>query len=159
MTTYADKAMDYFEQGYNCAQSVVAAFSDKLNIDFQTALKVSSSFGGGMGKLREVCGAVTGMFIVVGLMYGYDDKSDTTSKTAHYKLIQELAEKFKASNDSLICRDLLGVEVTGGYVPEERSAEYYAKRPCKRLVGEAAQILADYIFQKEEINNENSSSM
>ena len=95
MTSYAEKAMDYFSQGYNCAHSVVAAFNDKLNLDFETALKLSSSFGGGMGRLREVCGAVTGMFIVVGLLYGYDDAHDRKQKAEHYKLVQELAAKLK----------------------------------------------------------------
>ena len=159
MASYSDKAMKYFQQGYNCAQSVVAAFSEKLNIDFKTALKLSSSFGGGMGRLREVCGAVTGMFIVVGLLYGYNDANDRKQKAAHYELVQELATKFKKQNKSIICRELLGLKGADNYIPEMRTEEYYSKRPCKQLVGIAAQILEDYITQKEDRSNENSSSM
>ncbi len=142
-----------------CAQSVVTAFNDKLNLDFETALKLSSSFGGGMGRLREVCGAVTGMFIVVGLLYGYDDAHDRKQKAEHYKLVQELAAKFKEQNKSIVCRELLGLKGADNYMPEIRTEEYYSKRPCKQLVGIAAQILEDYINQKEDRSNENSSSM
>ena len=91
MPDYSTKAMGYFKQGYNCAQSVLAAFSDKLVISFERAVKVASSFGAGMGRLREVCGAVSGMFMVVGLLYGYDDPANKEAKAAHYKLIQELS--------------------------------------------------------------------
>ena len=112
-----------------------------------------------MGRLREVCGAVTGMFIVVGLLYGYDDAHDRKQKAAHYKLVQELAAKFKEQNKSIVCRELLGLKGADNYMPEIRTEEYYSKRPCKQLVGIAAQILEDYINQKEDRSNENSSSM
>lgn len=150
MPNYADKAMDYFNQGYNCAQSVVAAFCDKLNINLTTALKLSSSFGAGMGRLREVCGAVTGMFIVIGFLYGYDDASDSAAKTELYESVQELATKFQEQNNSIICRELLGLDGKSSPVPEARTAKYYAIRPCNELVGIAAKILEDYIKHREE---------
>lgn len=159
MSDTSEKAMEYFKQGYNCTQSVVAAFCDKLSIDFEIAIKLSSSFGGGMGRLREVCGAVSGMFIIAGLLYGYDNPVDKIGKTAHYKLIQDLATEFKKANGSIICRELLGLKGADNYMPEIRTEEYYSKRPCKQLVGIAAQILEDYINQKEDRSNENSSSM
>lgn len=160
MSDYSGKAMEYFKQGYNCTQSVVAAFSDKLDIDFKTAIKLSSSFGGGMGRLREVCGAVSGMFIVAGLLYGYDNPVDKIAKTAHYKLIQDLAAEFKKANGSIICRELLGLgKGADSPIPDDRTKEYYSKRPCVQLVGMAADIIEDYIIKMEEIKNENCSSM
>lgn len=160
MSDYSAKAMEYFKKGYNCAQSVVAAFCDKLNIDFDTAIKLSSSFGGGMGRLREVCGAVSGMFIVAGLLYGYDNPIDKNAKTAHYKLIQELAAEFKKANGSIVCRDLLGLNKgADSPVPDDRTKEYYLKRPCVQLVGMATEIIENYINKTEELKNENSISL
>lgn len=160
MSDTSEKAMEYFKQGYNCSQSVVAAFSDKLNIDFKTAIKLSSSFGGGMGRLREVCGAVSGMFIIAGLLYGYDNPVDKIGKTAHYKLIQDLATEFKKANGSIICRELLGLgKGADNPMPDDRTKEYYSKRPCVQLVGMAAEIIENYIIKMEEIKNENCSSM
>jgi len=160
MSNYSEVAMNYFKDGYNCAQAVVAAFCDRLNIDFETVIKMSSSFGGGMGRLREVCGAVSGMFIVAGLFYGYDNPQNKSAKTAHYKLIQELAAEFKDANGSIICRELLGLD-KGAYspVPDDRTREYYSKRPCKQLVGMAAEIIEKYINKMEDIKNENCISM
>jgi C_GCAxxG_C_C family probable redox protein len=146
---YRDRAIELFKQGYNCSQAVVAAFCDETGMDFETALKISSSFGGGMGRLREVCGAVSGMFMVAGMKYGYTDPKDRLLKTGHYKLIQEMAEKFINNNRSVICRELLGQ--TGkieGHVPEVRTDEYYKKRPCIELVGDAAEIMHQIIQQK-----------
>lgn len=150
MNSYSQKAMDLFKQGYNCSQAVFAAFCESLDIDFETALKISSSFGGGMGRLREVCGAVSGMFMVAGLKYGYTDPKDIKSKTAHYKLIQEFAAQFKAENHSIICRELLGLaDGPDSCVPELRTKEYYKKRPCIELVGCAAGIMEDLINKIE----------
>lgn len=150
MPDYSTKAMGYFKQGYNCAQSVLAAFSDKLDINFERAVKVASSFGAGMGRLREVCGAVSGMFMVVGLLYGYDDPANKEAKAAHYKLIQELSSKFKEQNGSIICRELLGLNKGPDTpIPEERTAGYYAKRPCVELVGTAAKIVEELIHNME----------
>lgn len=149
MASAKEKAMQYFKDGYNCSQSVVLAFSDKLGVDAETALKLSSSFGGGMGRLREVCGAVTGMFIVVGILYGYSDPNDQVAKAAHYELIQKLAKEFKDANHSIICRELLGLpEGPDNPTPSARTKQYYAERPCEELVGMAAEIVEKYMANK-----------
>lgn len=141
MKNYEEIAKQNFISGYNCCQSVVLAFADDLNIDRDCALKIASSFGGGMGRLREVCGAVSGMFMVAGLKCGYSDPSDKEAKAAHYKLIQSMAEDFKKTNCSIVCRELLKGCGTSP-VPDERNAEYYKKRPCAELVAQAAEIAA-----------------
>ena len=136
----------YFTSGYNCAQSVFLAFSDRIDIDEVTAAKISSSFGGGMGRLREVCGAVSAMFMVAGLLYDKGTIPTQEEKMAHYARIQELAARFRKENGSIICRELLeGVETTPGSVPEQRTEQYYQKRPCGELCEIAANILSQYI--------------
>lgn len=155
MSSAKERAMDLFKQGYNCSQAVFGAFYKECGIDFEKAIKLSSSFGGGMGRLREVCGAVSGMFMVAGMIYGYTDPNDKTSKTEHYKRIQELAETFKEKNGSIVCRELLGLEVKSeSYVPEDRTTEYYKKRPCVELVGDAAEIIEKYIKNISKINQQ-----
>lgn len=150
MEDHSQRAIALFKQGYNCSQAVFASFADELDIDVETAVKIASSFGGGMGSMREVCGAVTGMFMVAGMKYGYADPEDRESKKEHYKLIQELASKFKEENRSIICRDLLGIRPEGeNLIPRERTDEYYKKRPCIELVGCAAQIMEDMINEKD----------
>lgn len=143
-----ETAMQLFEEGYNCAQSVFLAFADLHGIDKKTAAALSSSFGGGMGRLREVCGAVSGMFLVAGALYGYDDPEAREEKAEHYARIQELAAAFEKENGSIVCRELLGLSVKKeAPTPEARTAEYYKKRPCKELVGQAAEILEQYITE------------
>lgn len=139
----ARKAMELFQEGYNCAQAVIGAFADDMNMDFQQAVMLSSSFGGGMGRMREVCGAVSAMFMVAGLDRGYSDPKASKEKAEHYDHIQQLAARFKEENGSIICRDLLGLTDDGSAspVPEERSPAYYKKRPCQLLVGQCAAIL------------------
>ena len=111
-------------------------------------MKMSSSFGGGMGRLREVCGAVSGMFMVAGLLYGYDDPKGQLEKTEHYERIQKLAQEFKSENGSIVCRELLGLsESKSEPKPEERTKEYYRKRPCPEMVKMAADIMEEYIKQ------------
>jgi C_GCAxxG_C_C family probable redox protein len=128
---------------------VFAAFSEDIGIDIETALKISSSFGGGMGKLREVCGAVTGMFMVAGMKYGYTDPNDRLTKTEHYKRIHSIGLNFKEKNGSLICRDLLGLDKeTDTYIPEPRTTDYYKRRPCVELVGEAADMIYEFMNKK-----------
>ena len=105
--THAEKAEAYFRQGYNCAQSVLLAFGDMTGLDDETALRVSSSFGGGLGRLREVCGAVSGACMVLGLVKGYTDPDDREGKRAQYRLVQEFAERFREQNGSIVCRELL----------------------------------------------------
>lgn len=145
---YAQKAMGCFREGYNCSQSVFLAFTDKMSLDKATAAKLSSSFGGGMGRLREVCGAVSGMFMVAGMLYGYESPGDFQAKTEHYKRIQNLAGTFKEENGSIVCRELLGMDnIQGGDspIPEKRTEEYYKKRPCEVMIGMAAAIMEQYI--------------
>lgn len=139
----ARHAMELFQEGYNCAQAVLGAFAQDLDLDHQQAMMLSSSFGGGMGRMREVCGAVSAMFMVSGLAQGYSDPKAGPEKAAHYDRIQRLAGKFKEENGSIICRELLGLATGGGEspVPEERSPAYYRKRPCQLLVGQCAAIL------------------
>lgn len=148
--TRPEKAKQLFMSGYNCSQAVVGAFIDDFAIDFDTAMKLSSSFGGGMGRMREVCGAVSGAFMIAGLKCGYCDPCDKAAKSAHYALIQKIAADFKQQNGSIICRELLeGVGCNGkcqGSVPEDRTAAYYKKRPCAELVYIAAKIVEDELY-------------
>lgn len=142
------KAAALFEEGYNCSQAVFLAFEDLHGIDRRTAAALSSSFGGGMGRLREVCGTVTGIFMTAGILYGYDDPKAVSEKAEHYARIQELAKAFEEENGSIICRELLGLSVKReSPMPSERTAEYYKKRPCKELVVRAVNILEQYILK------------
>lgn len=143
MTDHKEKAREYFIKGYNCAQSVFAAFSDVTGIDEETALKMSSSFGAGMGRMREVCGACSGMFMVCGILYGYSSCDDAKAKTDHYALIQQMADDFKAQNGgTIICRELLkGINSDTSPVPEARTEQYYKVRPCLKFVESAAEIM------------------
>ena len=144
---YGQKAMQLFKEGYNCSQAVFLAFEDLFNMEREVMLRLSSSFGGGMGRLREVCGAVSGMFMVAGVLYGYDDPKDYDKKTEHYARIQLLAKEFEALNGSIVCRELLGLAPKkssldmGNPEPEKRTEEYYKKRPCAELVAMAASFL------------------
>lgn len=137
--TKGDLASTYFAQGYNCSQAVFLAFMEECKIDQETALKISSSFGGGMGRLREVCGAVTGMFMVAGMLYGYADPKENEKKAEHYEKIQLLAEEFKTETESIVCKELLGL--VKGKEPATK------KIPCKQLVHRAAEIMENYIQQ------------
>ena len=144
--TRGEKAEALFLEGYNCAQAVVIAFEDVLPYDRETLAKLSSSFGGGMARLREVCGSVSGMFMVAGFLYGYDDPKAKEEKAEHYTRIQKLAADFTEQNGSIVCRELLGLtEKKQAPTPEERTTEYYKKRPCKSLIGMAAEIMDQYI--------------
>lgn len=146
--TRKEKAMAYFRQGYNCAQSVVLSFADILEMDEATLSRMSCSFGGGMGRLREVCGAVSGMSMVAGLLYGYEGAETGEVKAAHYARIQELAREFEAQNGAIVCRELLGLrQKHDAPNPEARTAAYYESRPCAELVGCAAEILENYLIK------------
>lgn len=142
-----DIAKQNFMNGYNCSQAVLLAFCEDFGLEKETALKISEPFGGGMGRMREVCGTVTGMFMVIGLAMGNDNSKDNTTKKNVYKSVQELAEKFKEDNGSIICRELLGLQKANkeSYVPSERTTEYYKKRPCPELCKYAADILEEYL--------------
>ena len=152
--TRREAAMANFMKGYNCSQSVVLAFADMFDIDEATLSKLSSSFGGGMGRLREVCGSVSGMFMVAGLLYGYDGPETGQLKADHYARIQELARRFEEKHGSIVCRELLGLSVRHDVpVPEARTSEYYKKRPCPEMIGDAAEILEQFL---DEQNGQNS---
>lgn len=150
MEPHAQKAKDLFLEGYNCAQSMLGAYCDEAGIDFEQAIKLTASFGGGMGRLREVCGAVTGMFMIAGLKYGYTSSNDDETKAKHYELIQSLAKQFKEENGSIICRDLLELgEVEQGPVPDKRTADYYQHRRCAQLIENAGKMLDELIENKK----------
>ena len=140
-------AAELFLNGANCAQAVLLSFGDLTGLDSKTAAKLSSSFGGGMGRLREVCGAVSGMLMVAGMLYGYEEPGEAdTSKKAHYQLVQDLCGRFREEAGSIICRELLANPSTDPN-PSPRTAEYYKTRPCARYVMLAARILDEYIAE------------
>lgn len=145
---HIEKAQELFLEGYNCSQSIVCAFEDLTGLDHQTSARLASSFGGGMGRLREVCGAVSGSLFVLGILRGYDDPKDAEAKTAHYHLVQEFARRFREKHGTILCRELLsGVKVKPGKDPETRTAAYYAERPCLRYVADAAGILEKMLLE------------
>ena len=137
-------AAELFVEGYNCAQAVAVAFSDVTGMDKKEAAKIAAPFGGGMGRMREVCGAVSGMFMVLGALYGYDNSDADDKKKALYKQVQELAEQFRAENSSIICREILKNPPSDPN-PSPRTAEYYAKRPCAKMVMTAARLMDEFI--------------
>ena len=139
-------AAELFLQGYNCAQAVAVAFSDVTGIDKALSSRLACSFGGGMGRMREVCGAVSGMLMVAGVLYGYAEPEEGEIKKAHYTLVQELATKFREETGSIICREILKNPPSDPN-PSPRTAEYYRQRPCARMVALAAAILDAYIAE------------
>ena len=140
-------AGELFMQGYNCSQSVICAWAADIGLERETALRLSSGFGGGMGTLREVCGSVTGAFMVLSFKYGYSDPRDTSAKAELYKLIQTFAARFKEENrfDSIVCRDMLGLSGASEPTPAARTSEYYKKRPCRELIELSAGLLGEFI--------------
>ena len=142
-----EMAVSLFKEGFNCSQSVVAAFADKYGFTREQALKMSASFGGGIGRMRETCGAACGLFLLAGLETGATEGADRDGKAANYALVQELAEEFKKRNGALRCADLLGLSKKEPVVstPEARTDQYYAKRPCVKMVEEAARIWCEYL--------------
>mgnify|MGYP000025432036 FL=1 len=149
--TKGEIAKNNFMQGYNCAQAVLLAFCDDLGFDKQTALMLASPFGGGIGRMREVCGTVTGMYMALGLARGYSDSKDNADKKRVYTEVQQLAERFKEDNGSIICRDLLGMRAKAKDTPtpSERTEKYYAARPCPELCRYAADLLDEYLKNKK----------
>lgn len=151
-----EKARRLFKEGgFNCCQAVVLAYNDIFGLEDQTAAAVSSGFGGGMGRMREVCGAVSGMTMLAGLIKPATDPSVKDWRTANYALVQEMASEFKAVNGSIVCKELLGLVPMGSAAPapkespepSERTPEYYKKRPCEELVGIAARIVGEKILR------------
>ncbi len=137
-------AAELFLGGYNCAQAMVVAFCDVTGLERDFAARLSSSFGGGMGRMREVCGAVSGMLMVAGLLYGYETPGDDVCKKAHYTLVQDLSGQFRQEVGSIICREILKNPPSDPN-PTPRTAEFYKTRPCARMVMLAAKILDEYI--------------
>ncbi len=145
------RAVDNFMQGYGCCQSVVAAFADLYGLDETMAKRIAAGFGGGVGRMRMMCGAVSGIVILVGLDCGQTEGADRQGKSACYKVVQQLLAESKEENGSLICAELLGLKgpvPMGNYVASERTKEYYKQRPCAAKVESAARIFARYLNQK-----------
>ncbi len=146
MSVKGDRAYELFKEGYNCSQAVFGAFAEELGVDFETALKLASGFGGGIGRMREVCGAFTGLTMAASMIYGYNDPKATDTKAELYEKIRALADKFREENGSIICRELLGLQqAEKSAVPEARTSEYYKKRPCAELCRYAADLLEQFI--------------
>ena len=142
---HAYKAGELFLSGSNCAQAVIVAFSDVTGMDEKTSARISSAFGGGMGRMREVCGAVSGMLMVLSLLYGYEEPGENDcNKKRLYKEVQDLAGKFREEVGSIVCREILKNPPTDPN-PTPRTAEFYQKRPCARMVMTAARLLDEYI--------------
>lgn len=147
-----ERAVALFREGYNCAQAVVAAFADLYGLDTETALRLSASFGGGMGRMRQVCGAVSGMLMVNGLDNGSSDPADKQAKQRNYAKVQELAAAFRAENGSIICGELLAgtcPKVADSPVPSDRTEEYYRKRPCADYVRCSARLIATHLLKQD----------
>ena len=144
------RAVDNFMQGYGCCQSVVAAFADLYNLDDTMAKRIAAGFGGGVGRMRMMCGADSGIVILAGLDRGQIDGADRKGKSMCYKVVQELLDEFKVQNGSVVCAELLGLKghekAQSSYVASPRTAEYYKTRPCAAKVESAARIFAEYLM-------------
>lgn len=147
MSIYSKEAVNNFRKGYNCAQSVLLTFANKVGLSNEDALKLASSFGGGMGRLREVCGAVSALFMIAGILKGYTEPNNDIIKANHYKLIQDLAAEFKSKHGTIICRELLGLEEDEfSPIPSARTKEYYKERPCEEFIKCAAEIVEEKLL-------------
>lgn len=142
------EAVSLFKQGFNCSQAVVAAYADMYGFTREQAVRMAASFGGGIGKMRETCGAACGMFLLAGLETGATDPSDKAGKAANYALVQRLAKQFREENGALRCADLLGLA--------KDSPERKPKRPCSMMVETAARIWGDYLSEKCSCKREQS---
>ena len=141
---HSERAVELFVEGYNCAQAVAAAFGDLTGLDEKTAARMASCFGGGMGRMREVCGAVSGMLLVAGVLYGYNDPKATTEKRELYAQVQAMAGQFRQELGSIVCRDLLKNPPSDPN-PTPRTEQFYKDRPCARMVATAARIMDEFI--------------
>lgn len=150
-----DRAVELFKSGYGCCQSVVGAYADIYGLTLEQALLVAAGFGGGVGRMRMMCGAVSGLVILAGLNDGQTEGADREGKAHCYSVVQKLVERFRQQNGSVICAELLGIKgpvALGNYVPDERNAEYYKKRPCGAKVECAARIFAEYLDELENMS-------
>lgn len=141
---HGERAEILFRQGYNCAQAAFGAFAEEAGLDPDTALRLSSSFGGGLGRLREVCGALSGIEMALGCLYGYDTPETGETKREHYARVQDLAGRFRREFGSILCREILkGADASPN--PTPRTEDFYKSRPCLRCVTRAAEILEEYM--------------
>ncbi len=147
-----ERACGYFREGYNCAQAVVMAYNDIMNMSLDEVARLTAPFGGGMGRMREVCGSVCGMTMLAGAIQPSSDPKNLEERKDNYALVQHFAEQFRKENGDIVCRRLLGlepiVERNETAMPSERTPEYYKKRPCSEYVGCAARIVGEYLNQK-----------
>ncbi len=147
------RAVELFMQGYGCCQSVVCAFADRYGLDEEMALRISAGFGGGVGRMRMMCGTCSALVILAGLEKGQTRGDDREGKAACYQLVRQLLETFRQRNGSIICAELLqmnGVKAeTNTSQPDERNAEYYRVRPCARKVESAARVFAEYLDSRQ----------
>ena len=152
MTDHKQSARDLFLKGYNCSQSVFCAFAPEYGIPFETALRLSASFGGGIGRMRETCGAFCGAAMILGLETGQTEPSDAQQKQTNYHTVQAAAAKFRQRNGSIKCADLLQLRSDAKITdaPDPRTAEYYRQRPCLQMVETAVDIVEEYLKEKQE---------
>lgn len=150
MSERTDRAVELFKSGFNCSQSVFTAFADLFGMDEETALKVSAGLGGGVGRSREVCGAVTGAAMLAGMKYGATDGEDSEAKQRTYAVVQQIISEFRKSNPSIVCRELLRLDsqTAADPHPEARTDEYYKKRPCVELVEDSAKAVEKILFKE-----------
>lgn len=148
MSQRTDKAVELFKSGFNCSQAVFAAFAGEFGMDEETALKVSAGLGGGVGRSREVCGAVSGAAMLVGFKYGAINSDDAEAKAKCYAVVQEIIAEFKQTNPSIVCRELLSLDdgENTNPTPEARTQQYYKKRPCVQIVEDAARAVEKILF-------------
>lgn len=148
-----ERARQYFLSGYNCAQAVVMTFDDVMKHSPETLAQLSAPFGGGMGRMREVCGTVSGMTMVAGAIRPAVNPQNLEERKANYALVQEFAQRFRQENGDIVCRRLLGLEPREEQretpMPSERTAEYYRKRPCVEYVASATRIVAEYLIAND----------
>lgn len=151
MSYYTDRAVELFYAGFNCSQAVFAAFSDKIGLPEETALRVSAGLGGGVGRMREVCGAVCGAAMLAGMVYGATEGRDRAAKAKTYEKVQEIAAEFRKTNCSIVCRELLGLSAGEkiSAAPEARTENYYKKRPCAKQIEDAARAAEKILFSEE----------
>lgn len=150
MSKRSEEATRLFLEGFNCSQSVAAAYADAFHLDKDTMLRLSASFGGGIGRMRKTCGAVCGMFLIAGLKTGSVDGKDQEAKGKNYAIVREMADAFRRENGSITCQTLLGLrKAEASARPSERTADYYASRPCLKMVQDACRILEEYFPELE----------
>ena len=143
-----DKAVELFMKGFNCSQAVFMAYADLFGMDDETAARVSAGLGGGVGRLRETCGAVTAMAMLAGMKYGAVDGKDSQNKQKTYEIVREMVDEFKKTHSSIICRELLELQqAEKSAKPDERTPEYYKKRPCVKNVEDAAKAVEKVLFR------------